>query len=97
MADYTPDIQQPEAGPDTFTLGLAARVAVRERARGVTTPTLCRRLGLDWSEAQDVADLLESAGIVGPFDGVKPRPVFVDDEEMAVEMITNKMKEPEKS
>lgn len=86
--------------PTPFHLDLecAARLAVRERRRGgVTASTLCRCLHLSWEKAQAASDLLESAGILGPFDGIKPRPVLVDDEDQAVEMIMNHINQSEKS
>ncbi len=56
----------------------AAKVLVRHQQGSVSL--LQRRLKIGYSRAARVMDELESAGIVGPFDGAKARPVLCETE-----------------
>jgi S-DNA-T family DNA segregation ATPase FtsK/SpoIIIE len=56
----------------------AARIIVRHQQGSVSL--LQRRLKVGYSRAARLVDELESAGIVGPFDGSKAREVLVDSE-----------------
>ena len=56
----------------------AARLIVRHQQGSVSL--LQRRLKVGYSRAARLVDELESAGIVGPFDGSKAREVLVDSE-----------------
>jgi len=64
----------------------AARLIVRHQQGSVSL--LQRRLKVGYSRAARLVDELESAGIVGPFDGSKARTVLVETEE-ELEMILN--------
>ena len=57
----------------------AARLIVRHQQGSVSL--LQRRLKVGYSRAARLVDELESAGIVGPFDGSKARLVLVDSDD----------------
>ena len=57
----------------------AARLVVRHQQGSVSL--LQRRLKVGYSRAARIIDKLESAGIVGPFDGSKAREVLIQDDE----------------
>jgi S-DNA-T family DNA segregation ATPase FtsK/SpoIIIE len=57
----------------------AAQTVVRHQQGSVSL--LQRRLKVGYSRAARLVDELESAGIVGPYDGSKAREVLVEDEE----------------
>ncbi|MDM7914741.1 MAG: DNA translocase FtsK, partial [Candidatus Eisenbacteria bacterium] len=57
--------------------GDALRLVVRERQASVSF--LQRRLKVGYSRAARLMDLLESAGVVSPYDGSKARDVMVDE------------------
>src|SRR5581483_3553409 len=56
----------------------AAKVLVRHQQGSVSL--LQRRLKVGYSRAARIMDELEAAGIVGPFDGAKARPVMCETE-----------------
>ena len=55
----------------------AAKVVVL--TQNGSTSILQRRLGVGYSRAIRIIDQLEAAGIIGPFEGSRPRQVFVSD------------------
>jgi S-DNA-T family DNA segregation ATPase FtsK/SpoIIIE len=57
----------------------AARLVFKEQIG--STSMLQRKMKLGYFRATRIAEELESAGIVGPTDGVKPRNVLVKDEQ----------------
>jgi S-DNA-T family DNA segregation ATPase FtsK/SpoIIIE len=56
----------------------AARIVIHAQQGSVSL--LQRRLRVGYSRAARIVDLLEEAGVVGPFEGSKAREVLVDDE-----------------
>lgn len=64
----------------------AARLVVKTQK--ASTSYLQTRLGMGFAKAARVMSQLEEAGIVGPQDGAKPRPVLVPDE-ISLESILN--------
>ena len=56
----------------------AARIVIRSGQGSVSL--LQRRLRVGYSRAARLVDLLEDAGVVGPFEGSKAREVLVDEE-----------------
>jgi len=55
----------------------AARIVIRAQQGSVSL--LQRRLRVGYSRAARIVDLLEEAGVVGPFEGSKAREVLVDE------------------
>jgi S-DNA-T family DNA segregation ATPase FtsK/SpoIIIE len=64
----------------------AARLIVRHQQGSVSL--LQRRLKVGYSRAARLVDELESAGIVGPYDGSKARDVLVETEEQLESLLT---------
>jgi S-DNA-T family DNA segregation ATPase FtsK/SpoIIIE len=66
----------------------AARVIVTHQQG--STSLLQRRLKLGYNRAGRLIDQLESAGVVGPFEGSKAREVLIPDEN-SLEQLLNKL------
>ena len=54
-------------------------VSLVREAGQATTSLLQRRLRIGYARAVALIDLMESAGVVGPADGLKPRRVYQAD------------------
>ena len=61
-------------------LGQCFRDAVRSEEAQASTSTLQRRLKIGYARAARIVDELEMAGIVGPPDGSRGRPVLLQSE-----------------
>lgn len=68
----------------------AARIIVQHQQG--STSLLQRRLKLGYNRAGRIVDQLEAAGIIGPFEGSKPREVLIDDE-YALEQFLTQLKD----
>ncbi len=64
----------------------AARTIVQYQQGSVSL--LQRKLKVGYSRAARIVDELESAGVVGPFDGSKAREVLIDDERRLEELLS---------
>ena len=64
---------------DDALLDEAVRVVVSTGM--VSASGLQRRLRIGFTRARRLVDMMESAGIVGPADGSRPREILVDEEE----------------
>ncbi len=76
--------REDEIGTDDLMFE-AARLVVRHQQGSVSL--LQRRLKIGYSRAARIVDQLESAGIVGPYDGSKARQVMVEDEEQLEDIL----------
>ena len=54
-----------------------------------STSDLQRKLGMGYAKAGRVMDQLESAGIVGPQEGSKPRQVLISDLDTLEELLSS--------
>lgn len=63
----------------------AARLVIRHQQGSVSL--IQRRLKVGYSRAARIIDELESAGIVGPYDGSKARNVLIEDEKQLNELL----------
>jgi DNA segregation ATPase FtsK/SpoIIIE, S-DNA-T family len=52
-------------------------LAIIKQEKSASTSLIQRRLGLGYSGAAHVIDILERRGIIGPGDGAKPREILV--------------------
>jgi len=68
----------PEVDLEDELFDEAARIVIRSGQGSVSL--LQRRLRVGYSRAARLVDLLEDAGVVGPFEGSKAREVLVDEE-----------------
>jgi S-DNA-T family DNA segregation ATPase FtsK/SpoIIIE len=64
-----------EEGVDEDEMYVPAKDAVQQAGKA-STSFLQRRLGIGYSRAAKLIDLLEARGVVGPADGAKPREVL---------------------
>jgi S-DNA-T family DNA segregation ATPase FtsK/SpoIIIE len=71
-------VETASALPDDDELYDDAREFVRELA-SVTVTILQRRLGIGYSRAAKIIDLLEAEGVISPRDGTRPRVVLRDE------------------
>ncbi len=76
--------REDEIGTDDLMFE-AARLIVRHQQGSVSL--LQRRLKIGYSRAARIVDQLETAGIVGPYDGSKARQVMVEDEHQLEEIL----------
>lgn len=53
----------------------AREVVIKKGVASVST--LQRELGLGYTKAARLIDQLEEHGVIGPFDGVKPREIYL--------------------
>lgn len=58
----------------------AAVYAVEAGSAGVSTAYIQRKVNVGYARAARIIDMLEGMGIIGPFEGAKPRRVLVDKE-----------------
>jgi S-DNA-T family DNA segregation ATPase FtsK/SpoIIIE len=92
-----PEFEGDESGEEKSEFDPANRDPLFEEAARVivthqqgSTSLLQRRLKLGYNRAGRLIDQLESAGVVGPFEGSKAREVLVPDE-MSLEQLLNKL------
>jgi S-DNA-T family DNA segregation ATPase FtsK/SpoIIIE len=92
-----PEFEGDESGEDKGEFDAANRDPLFEEAARVivthqqgSTSLLQRRLKLGYNRAGRLIDQLESAGVVGPFEGSKAREVLIPDE-MSLEQLLNKL------
>lgn len=77
----TADSMQPEPGSDEEVLERAIEFVVE--AGQASTSSLQRRLKLGYARAARMMDELEQLGIIGPYEGAKPRKVLMTKEQLA--------------
>lgn len=77
-ADYDVDDRDAILASDEFIFD-AIKIAVENKQ--VSTSLLQRKLSLGYSRAARIVDKLEKLGVVGPFEGSKPRRVLITYEE----------------
>lgn len=73
--DTTPAEDGGEAGPSDEMLPKAIEVVIE--AQSASTTLLQRKLKLGYARAARIVDELEERGIIGPYEGAKPRKVLV--------------------
>ena len=62
-------------------------IKVAVDANMISTSLLQRKLSLGYSRAARIVDKLEKLGIVGPFEGSKPRQVLISKQEWQEMMV----------
>lgn len=72
---------EPEPGSDEDVLERAIEVVVE--AGQASTSSLQRRLKLGYARAARMMDELEQIGVIGPYEGAKPRKVLMTKEQLA--------------
>lgn len=72
---------EPEPGSDEDVLERAIEVVVE--AGQASTSSLQRRLKLGYARAARMMDELEQMGVIGPYEGAKPRKVLMTKEQLA--------------
>ena len=75
------DSGEPEPGSDEDIFERAIEVVVE--AGQASTSSLQRRLKLGYARAARIMDELEEKGIIGPYEGAKPRRVLMSKEQLA--------------
>jgi S-DNA-T family DNA segregation ATPase FtsK/SpoIIIE len=63
----------------------AARIVIQHQQASVSL--IQRRLKVGYARAGRIVDELDSAGVIGPFDGSKPRQVYMSDEDELEEIL----------
>jgi S-DNA-T family DNA segregation ATPase FtsK/SpoIIIE len=86
--DTVEDDDQDDADVDDPLFLEAAQTVVRHKQGSVSL--LQRKLGIGYQRAARLIDRLESAGIVGPYDGSKAREVLVDNSYIEQLMTTSR-------
>jgi S-DNA-T family DNA segregation ATPase FtsK/SpoIIIE len=66
----------PEDGPSDDPM-LQSAIAVVVEAGQASTSLLQRKLRLGYARASRIMDEMEARGIIGPYEGAKPRPVLI--------------------
>ena len=84
--DAQPASMAGSGGPKDELFVDAARIIVRAQQGSVSL--LQRKLSVGYSRAARIVDQLEDAGIVGPFEGSKARQVYVEDEVMLDQLLS---------
>ena len=74
-------VYEPEAGSDEDVLERAIEIVVE--AGQASTSSLQRRLKLGYARAARMMDELEEMGIIGPYEGAKPRKTLMTKEQLA--------------
>lgn len=80
-AEKTAAVNEPEPGSDEDVLERAIEVVVE--AGQASTSSLQRRLKLGYARAARMMDELEQMGVIGPYEGAKPRKVLMTKEQLA--------------
>ena len=80
-AEKAAAVNEPEPGSDEDVLERAIEVVVE--AGQASTSSLQRRLKLGYARAARMMDELEQMGVIGPYEGAKPRKVLMTKEQLA--------------
>lgn len=80
-AEKAAAVNEPEPGSDEDVLDRAIEVVVE--AGQASTSSLQRRLKLGYARAARMMDELEQMGVIGPYEGAKPRKVLMTKEQLA--------------
>lgn len=80
-AEKAAAVNEPEPGSDEDVLERAIEVVVK--AGQASTSSLQRRLKLGYARAARMMDELEQMGVIGPYEGAKPRKVLMTKEQLA--------------
>ncbi|MFR6076799.1 MAG: DNA translocase FtsK 4TM domain-containing protein [Ruminococcus sp.] len=80
-AEKAAAVNEPEPGSDEDVLERAIEVVVE--AGQASTSSLQRRLKLGYARAARMMDELEQMGVIGPYEGAKPRKVLMTKEQFA--------------
>jgi S-DNA-T family DNA segregation ATPase FtsK/SpoIIIE len=89
-----PDIRNVDAGPDRQLLVDAARRIIADQHTSVTR--VQQTLHLGYARAYGLLDLLEDAGVVGPFGQGLSRPVLVrrEDSTAVIAVLSQELEVP---
>ena len=80
-AEKAAAVNEPEPGSDEDVLERTIEVVVE--AGQASTSSLQRRLKLGYARAARMMDELEQMGVIGPYEGAKPRKVLMTKEQLA--------------